>query len=223
MKFCKNCNIKASDNLKFCSNCGQPLSEIAETHFCPHCGNPLKDKGTFCPFCGKPLERQMSSVIDKQSPNDEFVVTDNNEPFFSVHHLLSFKGRRNRKEFLKMALILFFVLEIPGRFFDKFADSLDENSAVSTILFSIVLGFILDYPKYCNVAKRLHDLNWSTPVVILYLVLGVGLSFGLDYFNPITEANMNDFWLLMTFVILYFVPLFSKGTEGPNQYGPEPK
>ncbi|MBO4934616.1 MAG: zinc ribbon domain-containing protein [Clostridia bacterium] len=57
MKICPSCGTGCSLEMKFCTNCGAKLPELAvgAGFYCPNCGKQNGDDAKFCVGCGKPL------------------------------------------------------------------------------------------------------------------------------------------------------------------------
>ncbi len=242
MKFCQKCQLEMEDKYKFCYQCGGKLQEKVETVFCPYCGEKVETDSDFCPFCGKELNQKTStqessldnssvvtsnSIVSSNSSsyrsnfvtvNKNTTISDSKEPFFSKHHLLSYDGRRNGSSYFQVMLFWRFVLFFPDRFLDAIMDKTDN---IVTILFVIVLSFLMSYPSFCNIAKRLHDLDISTKnavyfyiiIEILFVGLGIAKEFDNMTILPIISLVLIGMGLFL---------IMAKGTDGPNQYGPEP-
>jgi len=99
-----------------------------------------------------------------------------------------------------------------------------------------IISLALLWPSYCIGIKRRHDrdndgrdlvaLIGASVVLNLLQVLGIGMTTGEVWGQP---ALVPDMWLMvLQFLVFVFAVYmlvqvgFLKGTEGPNQYGPDP-
>jgi uncharacterized membrane protein YhaH (DUF805 family) len=100
----------------------------------------------------------------------------------------------------------------------------------------LVVFIILVYPSLALWMKRAHDRDsngqllyvmWGL-VAITYLLQALGMTMGVSEIGGVPVASQNTVgWILalVEFVLgLYLLVTlgFLKGTEGPNQYGPDP-
>lgn len=63
---CKNCGQELPENVKFCTNCGEPV--IWES-ICPACGEKVKSGAKFCTSCGAPLDKSEAAAEPAQPSN----------------------------------------------------------------------------------------------------------------------------------------------------------
>lgn len=121
----------------------------------------------------------------------------------------------------------------------------DDPAAVSALIVgsmqtagwaSLVLFLLFAYPIYCISIKRRHDKNSKGTDVIGYLALtallllvqALGLGYGVTDMGGMPVATPSMLYGVLGFVTLVYaiymlvVLGFLKGTEGPNQYGPDP-
>jgi uncharacterized membrane protein YhaH (DUF805 family) len=101
---------------------------------------------------------------------------------------------------------------------------------------NLVLFAIFAYPIYAISVKRRHDKDNNGLDVTIYLVLTALLLFvqalGLGYTTaeiggmtiPVPTMLSNILGIVVGIAALYMLVVlgFLKGTEGPNQYGPDP-
>lgn len=219
MKVCPKCNKEYDDEFMFCNYCGSKLQGNVENVFCSYCGQLVDYDSDFCSFCGKRIGNNADlskECVGNQEPF--YIVKDSEEPFFSKHHLFSYDGRRGRSSYFNVMLFWRFVLLIPDKFLDVISDKVD--SIGSFILFFGLL-LVLSYPLFCNVAKRLHDLNVSTKGAICFSIIVQILFMILE----ITKASGNKSASVIIALILTAMTLpllIIKGTDGSNQYGEDP-
>lgn len=120
---------------------------------------------------------------------------------------LSFRGRLNRKAYIRHTIIaylisLFFVV--------LFVYFLSIKFAVLSVLFLILLIFSITY-IWAITARRFHDLNISG----WFAALQFSLMFIANVFD------LSSFQLIIA--IIFSVPLWClKGTIGTNKYGQDP-
>lgn len=65
---CKKCGAEASENAKFCKNCGASLDE-SQKRKCPNCGKEIDEDAAFCEFCGEKLD-------DRNDRNEKNALLD---------------------------------------------------------------------------------------------------------------------------------------------------
>ena len=235
MKFCPKCDEEYDDEFMFCGRCGSKLKENIESTFCQYCGRLVDDDSDFCPFCGKRMnidEKQEVSIDNSQkdkvyqlisnitSNKNDFLysVNDSKEPFFSKHHLFSYDGRRGRSSYFNVMLFWRFILFIPDKFFSVITDKADD---IGSVLFVLVLSLLMSYPSFCNIAKRLHDLNVSTNHAVCYFVFVQAFFIALEIAKGSGNSTASSI-IALVLIGMAFPLLFAKGTDGPNQYGEDP-
>ena len=71
MKHCAKCNIDYSDDVVFCSHCGNKLTEEHLSYTCPNCKQDLgSEYGQFCPHCGQQFDVKVDDS-GSQTSNEE--------------------------------------------------------------------------------------------------------------------------------------------------------
>ena len=133
---------------------------------------------------------------------------------------LRFDNRLNRKRYIKRSLALIGIGVILIIIMGIIAALINVNPKVLGLLISVVLLI----PSYSLMIRRLHDLNrpgwWCIPSII-QVVLHLFTSIS----NPANMSSMPSFvegvLSLVNFAIAIYL-LFFKGTDGFNQYGPDP-
>lgn len=144
----------------------------------------------------------------------------------------SFEGRINRKAYwlaiLVIVVVSFVVFFIAGMIFGA--------GAGTQLVLQIVFLLIFAYPSTALMVKRLHDRNrpgivaaifWA-PTVLVLLGQVTGISgdmtdvYGTAVFVPNTIG-----WVLtgLSLVVGIWALIelgFLRGTDGPNDYGPDP-
>ena len=210
MKTCPNCHKNFSDETQFCAVCGTPLVQAIPEHFCPNCGTKIEPGEKFCPSCGRPSEErpmenaqaQMSAQPVQSSQSYQAGPRIQTQPPKSKMDMIkqdyfSFEGRLNRKPYIIRSFIIF---------------------AAMFILF--VLSYILFGNEY-GYSSTPEDIC-DTLVVLAAIVANLSISV-----RRLHDLNKTGWLFLLTFVpvlnvALEIYMLFVKGTEGPNQYGPDP-
>ena len=144
----------------------------------------------------------------------------------------SFEGRINRKPYwlaiLVMVVISFVIFFIAGM--------LVGSGAGAQFILQIVFLLIFAYPSTALMVKRLHDRNrpgiiaaifWA-PTVLLLLGQVTGISGDMTdvYGTPVFVPNTIG-WVFygLSFVVGIWALIelgFLRGTDGPNDYGPDP-
>lgn len=133
---------------------------------------------------------------------------------------LRFDNRLNRKRYIKRSLALIGIGVILIIIMGIIAALINVNPKVLGLLISVVLLI----PSYSLMIRRLHDLNrpewWCIPSII-QVVLHLFTSIS----NPANMSSMPSLFggvlSLVNFAIAIYL-LFFKGTDGFNQYGPDP-
>lgn len=215
MKKCSQCNQNFSDDVAFCPKCGRKLDEIVEEkRFCSKCGQQIDINTKFCPKCGAANE-----VATKQNGLDSAMKIINNEILKNKNDIekndvvqmirekyLSFSGRLNRKAYIIRGLIAYVIMMILLAIVDVlFEDeiSFDEFGMLTTspgtaeLFFTFVICAIGIVIMVSLGVRRLHDLNRTGWMILL---------------NCVPIAN----------IALSVYMVFFKGTEGGNEYGPDP-
>ena len=250
MKICLNCKLEYEDKYAFCHQCGSKLQEKIEQIFCPYCGNKIETDGGFCPFCGNSLgETDSNSTVsifnvsnnsslttsnESVSPNlnidytdvmlnqSSYKVKDSDEPFFSKQHLFTYYGRRGRMSYLSVQVFWSIITKVLTLFVIPVVFALGDAG----LLFAFIIDLAFAYPMFCNISKRMHDLNWPTSWATILCVLGILLSYGIDATKPFAFSSNSILYgrliVALIFCIPFFFLTFKKGTDGPNQYGEDP-
>jgi uncharacterized membrane protein YhaH (DUF805 family) len=130
----------------------------------------------------------------------------------------SFHGRIGRQAFW-FALILTIVAQLAGQ---AIADQLQGDRL------SAIVDLVFTYPQFAVTIKRAHDRNMPDWVLIAFFAANAFL----DLLVVLDLAGTNEHPNLLSLAVA--IPLtvvgvallvelgFRKGTEGPNQYGPDP-
>lgn len=172
--------------------------------YCSKCGNQIDESSVFCKYCGAAIagieQQPMQSKPFEQSPTHDVI--------FSKKGLLSFEGRRSRGSYLLVGFMTTLVI--------KFGDYLTMPKHASNFLLFLGILVVLcgSFISLTNSVKRFHDLNKPTSWgIIPFGITVVAFFIGGTFLLVILFINV--------FIGLYL--LFFKGTEGPNDYGPEPQ
>ena len=189
-------------------------------NFCRNCGSPLTNDNKFCPNCGEDISHP------NYNREQEFASSNTGPKYEPDKDLkskfLRFDNRLNRKRYiirslslLAVALVLLTVLGIV--LYMLFGKS--SNATVLTI--GKLIAVILLIPSYSLIIRRLHDLNrpgwWCAPLIINTII---------KMFLKGTQSSallsiIGGLIALASFIVSVYI-LFFKGTDGPNQYGPDP-
>ena len=165
----------------------------SKKYVCHNC-NGLIDYGTrFCPYCGTAV-----NVLD----NTDNIVLNNNvtmnykkERFFEKY--FSTKGRLNRKTAILRSLSISIVMCI-----------------VAFMLSALGLEMLMegDFEGYAMINALILALS------LLVLYSGITINIRRSH-----DLNKSGFYVLKGILIIpAFKLLFTKGTTGPNKYGPDP-
>lgn len=178
--------------------------------FCPNCGNSLETNARFCGNCGAKIEDELNNVttnqneiVDIKSANNTTIATRaENE------QIISNSNNINRQN-INVQVIRQSIFSSKGRInrLPYFLYSLGVGVVcffAVGICFTGILAIIgIPLVMACCVAnimliiQRCHDLNKSGWFYFVLVIPVIGIIFALYL-------------------------LFAKGTEGPNQYGPDP-
>ena len=250
MKFCPNCNVEYEDKFAFCHHCGRKLQEKIEQNFCPYCGNKVETDGEFCPFCGNSLkETEAVSTINNYEVSTNSTLTtsnksslpkfnieiadikpnqaackikDSEEPFFSKEHLLTYGGRRGRMSFISVQVFWSVITSVVTFCLTPVVLAMGDIG----LLLAFIIDAIMAYPLFCNVAKRMHDLDWPTSRAVALAVAGIILSWLIEATKPFSRSNDALLYGRVIVAVAFCIPFlllnFKKGTDGPNQYGSDP-
>jgi uncharacterized membrane protein YhaH (DUF805 family) len=130
----------------------------------------------------------------------------------------SFHGRIGRQAFW-FALILTVVAQLAAQ---AISDQLEGDRL------SAIVDLVFTYPQFAVTIKRAHDRNMPDWVLIAFFAANAFL----DLLVVLDLAGTNEHPNLLSLAVA--IPLtvvgvallvelgFRKGTEGPNQYGPDP-
>ena len=139
-----------------------------------------------------------------------------------IKNLLTPEGRHGRKKYLFVSLFWCFLYSVLDYFLkeafggkpvsDYFLKEVFAGKMISLYTIGhwcLYLAYV--YAFFCNAAKRFHDLNKSARWAAAFC------------FIPILLGIYNRKLGVVTIILLNIYPQFFKGTEGPNQYGDEPR
>ncbi len=122
---------------------------------------------------------------------------------FDIINFFNPKDRLNRLPY-NIALAIFLVFGITIDFFiEKFERSNNVNSFQVTLLYLISIALMVAF--ICLLIRRFHDRNKSG-----WWVLGLMAASLIPYIGCVACL-----WI-------FIEPVFLRGTEGPNDYGPDP-
>ena len=186
----------------FCQNCGKELPEGAG--FCPECGAKVAESVTPAPtpetvveVAPSTSETGKAESMASETAAATAAASGREKKIMNQEETLqekyfNFQGRLNRKRYIWRSIVLSLVTCILA----AVLAALLGDSILSLVVCSVIsiAGFVAGL-SLC--VRRLHDLNRS------------GL-FWLLFFIPIVDF----------FFAIYVI--FFKGTEGDNQYGPDP-
>jgi uncharacterized membrane protein YhaH (DUF805 family) len=144
-----------------------------------------------------------------------------------------------------ISLLIFPMVGLGGPSAAAIMAAADDPAAVSALITgamqasgwaSLVLFLLFAYPIYCISIKRRHDKNSkgtdvigylaATALLLLVQALGLGYSVtdmgGTPVPTPSMLYGVLGFAVMVYAIYMLVVLGFLKGTEGPNQYGPDP-
>lgn len=217
--------------------------------FCAYCGKELPSNVVFCPYCGNksviPKDEDNNTRIIEPSYQGQETVNNCNENTtdvmtnptitgstyydsigsnsenilekddptyanpFSKTGLFNYRGRRSRSDYFKVGC----------------TTAIIQNALKKVPVVNVIVIFVLIYVNFTNASKRLHDIDKPTSWAI---VLGI-LDFVCGFIIGVVETSVSgvgSFNTVMLSIAIPFIPriilLCIKGTDGPNQYGPDP-
>ena len=75
MKHCQVCKVEYSDDVTFCSHCGNRVAEGNLEFSCPSCGRILGDTyEQFCPHCGQQVGNVQKDSSSKQGVSKKYIA-----------------------------------------------------------------------------------------------------------------------------------------------------
>lgn len=207
-KFCSNCGAALEGTEKFCASCGTPVMDA-----------PQQEKEESQERQNPPMERQAPPPMHHEVPGQPMMQQNafgQGAPQYGygaagmaafageayvpdeglVQMFLRYDNRLNRKRYLMRGLALFVAIIVGCTALGVvLALAGASDSAIGTL--STLIGFACAVPGCMLAIRRLHDLDRPT-----WWIIG--------NFIPIVN------------IALGFYLIFCKGTDGPNQYGPDP-
>ena len=144
--------------------------------------------------------------------------------------LFSFKGRINRKKYFLFAISVIFIgLAIEALIppsFEKIDEDLTFVGAFGFLVY-LCLHILFTYIGIAVDVKRLHDLNksgWFCLFGVIPLTTYTILDMA-GYEDISTLSNrlqILELGLWIIWFVYFIILLFTKGTEGENQFGEDP-
>ena len=212
---------------KFCQNCGSPLEGAGK--FCPSCGAQIMDAAApqeqDAPSSPEPLKEMQGSAIQepqpsygrgagtdesniyarKDVPQQEYGAAAGAAMFGGASYVpdegisqmfFRYDNRLNRKRYIMRALALVAAVTLATIVLSiVFVVVGMDESMIGTM--GLLIGLLGAIPGFMLVIRRLHDLDRPTWWIIGKFIPFINIALAL-------------------YLIL------CKGTEGPNQYGPDP-
>jgi len=141
----------------------------------------------------------------------------------------SFKGRVNRRDFI----LKFFLVSVLGSLIARGLDIFLKYNGLSLYginIFSSIWTLIFIVPGFAVTCKRMHDFNYSgwwqmapqifliIMLIVLYIFPKIGIDMSLVMLICMILGGIACIWVLSLMLMVFF----RKGTNGSNQYGPDP-
>ncbi len=151
--------------------------------------------------------------------------------------LFSFRGRISRAQFWGFVLLCYAVGAIIGIVIEALKKDLealtkdfrDPPSEPWALALGVLPVFLFLYSSLAVSAKRLHDRGKSAWPRLLAMYAGPWLIAIAAFQAPISTPNSKAGAVFLTFAAFFAVHIYvfialgcRRGTEGPNQYGPDP-
>ena len=134
---------------------------------------------------------------------------------FLLYFVNFFKSsiRANRKEYLFLTLLLYFLNYTLGLCSSTFID----NHYILALLSIVIIYF----PSINLIIRRLHDLN--TRGWLWFIILSLCVLLYLVWLNSNTIYEHYELISIVLIILVNAPLLVIKGTDGPNRYGEPPK
>ena len=192
--FCSKCGVEIPDDSKYCYKCGEKISEESLTRVKSIDENIEHNE-------------DKNNVLREDRDSNKIIKSPEKGFLFSKNYWLTWEGRRNRKPYFFVGLLLNFVLRILLLAFDSIMQKslLLALGLVLLVLFIAYLGII-------NLGKRLHDIDINAWYGAIFNIVVLGWSL----FSP--ESPI----LLLLSVVVGIGVLLIPGTAGANRYGENP-
>ena len=192
--FCSKCGVEIPDDSKYCYKCGKKIAEESLTRVKSIAENIEHNEDKNNVFRE---DRDSAKII--KSPKKGFL--------FSKNYWLTWEGRRNRKPYFFVGLLLNFVLRILLLAFDFIM-----QKSLLLALGLLLLVLFIAYLGIINLGKRLHDIDINAWYGAIFNIMVLGWSL----FSP--ESPI----LLLFSVVVGIGVLLVPGTAGANRYGENP-
>ncbi|WP_293685287.1 DUF805 domain-containing protein [uncultured Phascolarctobacterium sp.] len=192
--FCSKCGVEIPDDSKYCYKCGKKIAEESLTRVKSIAENIEHNEDKNNVFRE---DRDSAKII--KSPEKGFL--------FSKNYWLTWEGRRNRKPYFFVGLLLNFVLRILLLAFDPIM-----QKSLLLALGLLLLVLFIAYLGIINLGKRLHDIDINAWYGAIFNIMVLGWSL----FSP--ESPI----LLLFSVVVGIGVLLVPGTAGANRYGENP-
>jgi|GEM_PF-1649776 len=219
-KICPQCKTIQSADTAFCSNCGADIRNVPvqgseptpkSAGFCPNCGKPVGPNTKFCASCGAAISQNNTAEnpVNTQAqgapaqPAPQAPVYNNPPPVNHANPAAgnSFAGSN-----------YFDQPEITIK--DKYLSYRGRLNRKPYLLRGIIL----------SVGNTICATLGSADSVLLSII-SICLNAVLSYssiclaIRRCHDKNHSGWWMLIPFYLFWLI--FSKGTDGPNKYGPD--
>ncbi|MBR2215500.1 MAG: DUF805 domain-containing protein [Selenomonadaceae bacterium] len=193
--------------------------------FCPNCGNPVNNTSNFCEYCGEALSAYGVETTYSPYTPDRGVW----QMFFQ------FKGRLNPKRFFIRATVVYLIWFFLMLVVTLLSPKSSYKSLEPIIALSSFIPFFMMIPL-C--VRRSHDLGRPGWYFIIMSIpfLAVAAEFFVERWGwhtiwgeyrerwRITETSVvvGAIALIIMSFVAVLVFMFTGGTHGDNEYGPDP-
>lgn len=203
--FCPTCGTKSADGVKFCPGCGGALGNgnVGVQAVPMQQANHAAPQQPVGPYRGAPQQVYTQGAPAQYPPQ---AVQGGYAPYPSQaarpengikEMFFSFEGRLNRQRYLLRVLALGLV-----------------DSIITFVLESLMMGAFLSGSSGAAIVMGLLFLL----IAVFFMIAGISL--GVRRCHDLDKSG----WYLLAGILiipgLYLI--FAKGTEGENQYGPDP-
>ena len=176
--------------------------------FCTACGTQVEEGTKFCSKCGAPLTVAEPAPMQPQQPpqlqQQPFANNGYGNPAYNPQmvqqgwfkrNFWTTEGRLNRWAYFTTSLKLWLVATVVLVILGIIGVVIGDEAGATVLCGLGVIPFVIS--AYFIAARRLHDLDKNGWLSLIFLIPYVNIPWGIYL-------------------------LFAKGTEGPNQYGPDP-
>ena len=212
MKQCPSCKKNYNNEDKFCPVCGMEVKPVeisedipSQVRFCQTCGKSVNGDAQFCPACGASV-----FMSEKSIPQNPVVPTA-----FGTHLSLM------QNDISSVSGGVYIPDQGIKEMFFRYDNRLNRKRY---FLRGTLIGFFGSLIVVLGMIGGLGLGNNGIIGVAVFLYLVLIVAGTMNTIRRLHDCDLSGYWCLagiaLPFLLLY--PLFAKGTNGPNRYGPDP-